>query len=85
MLINDDTPLHSYSPSEIDCPWNVGNPEASVWAHEFSTSGGYADHIFKYAAKELYEEDVEVLEYKNLRYFIKLMSQITRSIFLYFY
>lgn len=67
MLINDDTPLHSYSPSEIDCPWNVGNPEASVWAHEFSTSGGYADHIFKYAAKELYEEDVEVLEYKNLR------------------
>nr|XP_036215662.1 probable cytosolic Fe-S cluster assembly factor GJ13047 [Bactrocera oleae]XP_036215663.1 probable cytosolic Fe-S cluster assembly factor GJ13047 [Bactrocera oleae] len=67
MLISADTPLHIYAPSEIDWPWHSGRPEASVWAHEFSTSGGYADHIFKYAAKELYDENVEVLEYKNLR------------------
>lgn len=70
MLISADTPLHTYAPSEIDWPWHSGRPEASVWAHEFSTSGGYADHIFKYAAKELYDENVEVLEYKNLRFII---------------
>ncbi|XP_018795203.1 PREDICTED: probable cytosolic Fe-S cluster assembly factor GI11683 [Bactrocera latifrons] len=67
MLVSADTPLDMYTPLEIDWPWYSRTPEASVWAHEFSTSGGYADHVFKYAAKELFDEDVEVLEYKNLR------------------
>ncbi|XP_067621138.1 probable cytosolic Fe-S cluster assembly factor GI11683 [Eurosta solidaginis] len=69
MLTIDDKTLHSFTPCDIDWPWSIrsGPPEASVWAHEFSTSGGYADHLFKYAAKELFGEDVGELNYKSLR------------------
>ncbi|XP_017474858.1 PREDICTED: probable cytosolic Fe-S cluster assembly factor GJ13047 [Rhagoletis zephyria] len=67
MLTIDDKPLNTFSPCEMDWPWSTRCPEAAVWAHEYSTSGGYADHIFKYAAKELFTKDVEKLEYKNLR------------------
>ncbi|XP_004533876.1 probable cytosolic Fe-S cluster assembly factor GJ13047 [Ceratitis capitata] len=67
MLTSDDTPLHTFPLADIDWPWGIRSPETAIWAHEFSTSGGYADHIFKYAAKEIFEEVVEKLEYKNLR------------------
>ncbi|XP_053958434.1 probable cytosolic Fe-S cluster assembly factor GJ13047 [Anastrepha ludens] len=67
MLAADDKPLHIFPPSDIDSPWSAHSQETSMWAHEFSTSGGYADHVFKYAAKELFEEDVEQLVYRNLR------------------
>lgn len=40
---------------------------ATLWSHEGSGSGGYADHIFKFAAKELFGDDVANLQYKNLR------------------
>lgn len=60
--------LSSFTPVEINWPWSESEPEeGSVWAHEFSGSGGYCDHIFKFAAKELFDENVEQLEYKNLR------------------
>lgn len=51
----------------MDWPWDIPEPSAYMWAHESSGSGGYSDHIFKYAAKELFDLDVAELEYKNLR------------------
>lgn len=51
----------------MDWPWDTPEPSAWMWAHESSGSGGYSDHIFKYAAKELFDMDIEELDYKNLR------------------
>lgn len=51
----------------MDWPWGTSEPSAHMWAHESSGSGGYSDHIFKYAAKELFDMDIVELEYKNLR------------------
>lgn len=51
----------------LDWPWGTVQPALSIWSHELSGSGGYSDHIFKYAAKELFNEDINTLEYKNLR------------------
>lgn len=51
----------------MDWPWDTPEPSTHMWAHESSGSGGFSDHIFKYAAKELFGMDVTHLEYKNLR------------------
>lgn len=51
----------------MDWPWGTSEPSVQMWAHESSGSGGYSDHIFKYAAKQLFDMDVAELEYKNLR------------------
>ena len=40
----------------------------SLYCHSGSTSGGYSDHVFTYAAKELFGEDLPCLQYKTLRY-----------------
>lgn len=39
----------------------------AVWAHGTSGSGGYADHLFQYAAKQLFGIDVDRVVYQNLR------------------
>lgn len=55
-------------PCDLDWPWETVQPSTSaIWAHENSGSGGYSDHIFKYAARELFDMTVTELEYKNLR------------------
>lgn len=60
--------LSGFTPVELDWPWSAQKPEGgNVWGHEFSGSGGYCDHIFKFAARELFGEEVEQLDYKNLR------------------
>lgn len=60
--------LRDVSPVELDWPWNTACPDsANVWAHESSGSGGYSDHLFKYAARELFGIQVDRIEYKNLR------------------
>lgn len=51
----------------MDWPWDTPEPSTHMWAHESSGSGGFSDHIFKYAAKELFGMDVTHFEYKNLR------------------
>ncbi|XP_055902229.1 probable cytosolic Fe-S cluster assembly factor GK14772 [Eupeodes corollae] len=68
LSIRETDTLNTYAPVELDWPWSAQKPEGgNVWAHEFSGSGGYSDHIFKFAAKELFGDEVERLEYKNLR------------------
>lgn len=67
-MVNED-PLQSFPSSNFDWPWGEASEveNTNVWAHENSTSGGYSEHIFKYAAKELFDQDLVTVEYKNLR------------------
>lgn len=63
--------LDKYPCVTFDFPWwdreeKLNSP--LIWANETSTSGGYSEHIFKYAAKQLFDVEVHELEYKNLRY-----------------
>lgn len=60
--------LRDAHPAELNWPWNTACPDtANVWAHESSGSGGYSDHLFKYAARELFGIQVDTIEYRNLR------------------
>lgn len=68
--------LENYPSACIDFPWWDGSGDddhppladsTTMWAHEKSTSGGYSEHIFKYAAKTLFDVELKELEYKNLR------------------
>nr|XP_029722655.1 LOW QUALITY PROTEIN: probable cytosolic Fe-S cluster assembly factor AAEL012261 [Aedes albopictus] len=59
--------LQTVEPSPIDWPWATARPPAFVWAHESSGSGGYSEYIFKYAARKLFNINVEQVEFKMLR------------------
>lgn len=67
MLDNDKRTLPEFETSPLDWPWNDYQPAHSVWAHESSGSGGYADYIFKHAARELFDIDNPALVFKSLR------------------
>ncbi|XP_070855140.1 probable cytosolic Fe-S cluster assembly factor GE22682 [Drosophila suzukii] len=68
MLTERQRTLAEYDPDDLDWPWSEIRPEFMVWAHEATLSGGYAEHIFKFAARELFNKETpEELEFKQLR------------------
>ncbi|XP_017858537.1 PREDICTED: probable cytosolic Fe-S cluster assembly factor GI11683 [Drosophila arizonae] len=68
MLQTEEQTLQQFAPSDMDWPWTDQPPEAMVWAHESTMSGGYAEHIYKYAARELFNEETpNELQFKALR------------------
>jgi iron only hydrogenase large subunit-like protein len=67
MLTNESKKLNEFEINQFDWPWTINQPKNFFWSHESSGSGGYSDYIFKHAAKVLFNEDVDNLEYKNLR------------------
>lgn len=67
MLEKEEKVLSEFKQGNFDWPWTESVPEAFMWSHELSGSGGYSDYIFKHAAKALFNEDVTNLDYKNLR------------------
>lgn len=70
MLIKDGISLDSLDNSTFSQPWLLKNDQEvtpSLTRHIGSGSGGYADHIFKNATKELFGKEIEKLEYKSLR------------------
>ncbi|XP_017004273.1 probable cytosolic Fe-S cluster assembly factor GE22682 isoform X1 [Drosophila takahashii] len=68
MLTEHKRTLPQCNPDDLDWPWSEVRPESMVWAHEATLSGGYAEHIFKYAARELFNEVTpKELEFKQLR------------------
>lgn len=71
MLEKDGIHLETLDSSDFSQPWNVKRDcegkKPQLIRHEGSGSGGYADHIFKYAAKELFGIDCEQVQYKSLR------------------
>lgn len=67
MLNGENVNLIEENRNEMDWPWNTEKPSKSIYAYENSGSGGYAEHIFKYAAKELFNESVTEVNFKSLR------------------
>lgn len=67
MLMKESKVLGDFQAESFDWPWTSSEPTNFVWSHEFSGSGGYSDYIFKHAAKEIFNEEVTELHYKNLR------------------
>uniref|UniRef100_U5EZ89 Putative nuclear architecture related protein n=1 Tax=Corethrella appendiculata TaxID=1370023 RepID=U5EZ89_9DIPT len=59
--------LSEVEKSTFDWPWDTEKPKTFIWAHEYSGSGGYSDYIFKYAANQLFNIEVNELNYKILR------------------
>ncbi|KAK9889808.1 hypothetical protein WA026_007180 [Henosepilachna vigintioctopunctata] len=70
MLENDNISLNSLENSLFTEPW-ISNERCEVLPnlskHVGSGSGGYADQIFKFAAKELFGMEIGNIEYKELR------------------
>lgn len=69
MLTGENVSLLDKNTVRMDWPWKTAGaaPTHSVYGYESSGSGGYAEHIFKYAAKELFNETVDKVEFKALR------------------
>lgn len=61
--------LNEIDEGEIKQPFGCYNEEIEnrLWGHNGSGSGGYADFIFRYAAKNLFDEENVIVEFKNLR------------------
>lgn len=67
MLTGQNINLLEENLTSMDWPWKTEAPTHSVYGHEYSGSGGYAEHIFKFAAKELFGETVNEVNFKSLR------------------
>lgn len=70
MLATAQRSLCDAASAELDYPWtDAATPTDAnaVWAHGTSGSGGYADHLFRYAAKKLFDMDIDRVVYNNLR------------------
>ncbi|XP_068081685.1 probable cytosolic Fe-S cluster assembly factor GK14772 [Anabrus simplex] len=68
MLETDGHHLSEVNEAPIDWPWEEPKPlNNELWGHVGSGSGGYADHIFIHAAKELFGLEPSEFQYKTLR------------------
>ncbi|XP_014214597.1 probable cytosolic Fe-S cluster assembly factor AAEL012261 isoform X1 [Copidosoma floridanum] len=69
MLVHHEKSLHDIEDQEIEKPFQHQKKENDevLLGHQGSGSGGYADFIFHYAAKTLFQETNVKLEFKNLR------------------
>ncbi|XP_017128540.1 probable cytosolic Fe-S cluster assembly factor GL21135 [Drosophila elegans] len=68
MLTEDERTLSQHDLDNMDWPWSDVRPDSMVWAHESTLSGGYAEHIFKFVAHQLFNETLsKELEFKQLR------------------
>lgn len=67
MLTSDNVSLLDENTVRMDWPWKTEPPIHSVYGYEYSGSGGYSEHIFKHAAKELFNETIDKVEFKALR------------------
>lgn len=70
MLQKENIELSTLGNSTLSQPWSSEENNdhlPKLVKHIGSGSGGYADYIFKYAAKELFDIECENLKYKTLR------------------
>nr|XP_012154057.1 PREDICTED: probable cytosolic Fe-S cluster assembly factor CPIJ010948 isoform X2 [Megachile rotundata]XP_012154059.1 PREDICTED: probable cytosolic Fe-S cluster assembly factor CPIJ010948 isoform X2 [Megachile rotundata] len=69
MLNEYNVTLSEVNEKEVQKPFGVQteNLETNLCSHSGSGSGGYADFIFRYAAKYLFDETDVIVEFKNLR------------------
>lgn len=67
MLSGENVDLLGEVESKLDWPWQTDAPANAVWGFEHSGSGGFAEHIFKYAVRELFGDELNELNFKTLR------------------
>lgn len=69
MLSKNGITLNSFENGKFTVPWFGKNEEVSpdLRRPSGSGSGGYADNILKYAAKEIFGEAIHDFQYKPLR------------------
>ncbi|XP_035719082.1 probable cytosolic Fe-S cluster assembly factor AGAP009023 [Vespa mandarinia] len=69
MLNESHLTLSDIEDGEIKQPFGLcrDKTDNDLWSHKGSGSGGYADFIFHYAAKHLFDENDVTLEFKHLR------------------
>lgn len=69
MLNESHLTLNDIEDGEIKKPFGScrDKTDNDLWSHKGSGSGGYADFIFHYAAKHLFDENDITLEFKHLR------------------
>nr|CAD7426333.1 unnamed protein product [Timema monikensis] len=66
LLRQEGVDLSFVDSAPLDYPWGPAG-DKQLFGHRGSGSGGYADHIFTFAAKELFGDSVDQLQYKSLR------------------
>ena len=64
MMLRDNVDLSQMSSTPLDLELSSGS---TITSHEGSSSGGYAEYIFKTAAKELFNKNPNNLSWKTLR------------------
>lgn len=64
MLLRDQVELVTLSPCSLDGDLTSGS---QLTSHPGSSSGGYAHSIFVKAAKELFNQEIDDLQWKILR------------------
>lgn len=64
MLLKDEVELGSLDLTPLDSDLSSG---PNLTSHPGSSSGGYAHNIFIRAAKELFNQDLDDLQWKVLR------------------
>lgn len=67
MLLKDQKSLEQFDRQSVDWPWPLPAPIDHLYRFESSGSGGFAEHVFKFAARTLFHADRDVLEFKALR------------------
>lgn len=67
MLNKDQKSLDQIDREHLDWPWPLPAPTTNLYRFESSGSGGFCEHVFKYAARSLFSDQKEVLEFKSLR------------------
>lgn len=68
MLLKDQKTLEQFERKSLDWPWPLP-VSATGHLHRFETSGsgGFSEHVFKFAARTLFSEEKDSLEFKALR------------------
>lgn len=64
MLVRDEVALPSVDPVQLDGDLSSG---PVLTSHHGSSSGGFAHNVFVNAAKELFSQDKDKLQWKTLR------------------
>lgn len=67
MLTEKNIELNLLTPSKIDPELSFLDATANLCTHSGSSSGGYLEHVFRRAAKRLFDQEQVKLEYHALR------------------
>uniref|UniRef100_G1N1M8 Iron hydrogenase small subunit domain-containing protein n=1 Tax=Meleagris gallopavo TaxID=9103 RepID=G1N1M8_MELGA len=66
LLEQEKVSLSDVAPAPLDTMFNSATEE-ELTGHSGGGSGGYLEHIYKYAAKELFGIEVDTIQYKPLK------------------